>query len=250
MNKNNISLPIFIALILLYAILAGVSTLLPQTPTGTTLPTQQLPPSPLVVALLGAGITLVLYGALGLIGFFLAGKIGLPNLWDERVSNRQRFLIPAVVGGALGLLIILGDQLFAPVNGTGHFPHPPFPTSIVAAITAGIGEETLFRLFFISFWVWLVSKVILRGRAFTPVYWVVSVFSAVAFGIAHLPSIMFLYGWSTMSQVPPMLIAEMILLNGIIGVAAAFLFKKYGFLAPVGVHLWCDVVWHVVWGAL
>jgi hypothetical protein len=27
-------------------------------------------------------------------------------------------------------------------------------------------------------------------------------------------------------------------------------FKKYGFLAPVGLHFWTDIVWHVLWGII
>ncbi len=248
MNKQ-LSTPTFIALIVLYAILAGVSLFLPQGAGAAPLPAAM--PAPLPVMALAAGaVTLVVYGALGLIGLFLSRKLGLPEIWDARVTNRQRFLIPALVGAAVGVILIVGDLVFSPINGIGRFPHPPFPMSIIAAISAAIGEETMFRLFFISFWTWLVSKIILRGRAFTPVYWVFSVLSALAFGMGHLPSIMALYQWTDISQVPSVLLGELLLLNGIMGLAAAWLFKKYGFLAPVGVHLWADVVWHVIWGLL
>ena len=108
----------------------------------------------------------------------------------------------------------------------------------------------MFRLFFISFWTWLVSRIILRGRWQAHVYWVVSVFSAIAFGMAHLPSLMFLQGWTSMTQVPPVLLTEIMLLNGVLSLIAAYCFKKFGFLAPVGIHLWADVVWHVIWGLL
>jgi hypothetical protein len=202
------------------------------------------------VALANAGLVFVIYGGLGLAGFFLARRLGLPELWDASTTNRQRFLIPALVGAGLGLVLIGGDLIFSPMNGVGRLPHPPFPTSLVASITAGIGEETIFRLFFISFWTWLVSRVILRARFQTPVYWIASLFSAMAFGFGHLPSVMFLEGWTTMAQVPGMLLAELLVLNGLISLAAAYLFRRYGFLAPVGVHFWCDVVWHVLWGIL
>ena len=248
--RNDISLRIFIALIVLYALLAALSPFLPQNTTGMTVPTAQLPASPLTMAIAGGVITLVLYGVLGLVGFFLARRLGLPEIWDPAVTNRQRFVIPALVGAAIGIAIIIGDWLFASVNGLGRFPHPPFPTSIIASISAGIGEETIFRLFFISFWTWLISKVILRGRWQNAIYWVFSVLSAVAFGLGHLPSLMYLRGWTSMSQVPAVLIGELVLLNGIISIAAAYYFKKYGFLAPIGIHFWADVVWHVVWGAL
>jgi hypothetical protein len=203
-----------------------------------------------ILALAASSIVFVLYGGLGLLGLTLARKLGLPEIWDAAVTTRQRFLIPALVGAAIGVVIIVGDMIFSPVNGLGHFPHPPFPTSVVAALSAAIGEETMFRLFFISFWTWLVSKVILRGRWRVPVYWVVSVFSAIAFGMGHLPSLMFLQPWTSMSEVPPVLLLEVLLLNGILSIAAAYGFKKYGFLAPVGVHLWADIVWHILWGSM
>ena len=247
--EKQTSLRIFIGLIVLYAVLSGVSVFLP---TGIIVPvsTATMPASQPVMALLAGGVVLVAYGVLGLIGFFLARKLGLPEVWDAHVTNRQRFVVPALVGAAVGIVIIVGDLIFRSINGIGPFPHPPFPTSVVAAITAGIGEETIFRLFFISFWTWLVSKVILRGRAQTLIFGIVSIFSAIAFGFGHLPSVMVLFGWNAIEQVPPMLLVEILLLNGIMGLAAAYLLRKVGFLGSVGVHLWADVVWHVIWGAL
>jgi hypothetical protein len=190
----------------------------------------------------------VVYGALGLIGLLLWRRLGLPEVWDARVTNRQRFLIPAIAGAAVGVMLIVLDLLFRPINGIGAIPHPPFPTSLVAALAAGIGEETVFRLFFISLWTWLISSLVLRGRAQPLVYWVVSVFSALAFAMSHLPSLMFLYGWTTVDQVPPMLMVEIVLLNGLMSLVGAYYFRKSGFLATAGIHCWADVVWHVVWG--
>ena len=59
---------------------------------------------------------------------------------------------------------------------------------------------------------------------------------------------MALFEFGSVSEVPPALLAEMILLNGVLSLFAAYYFRKYGFLAPVGIHFWTDVVWHVVWG--
>jgi hypothetical protein len=106
----------------------------------------------------------------------------------------------------------------------------------------------MFRLFFISFWTWLVARALLRGRWQTPVYWAVSIVAALAFAMAHLPALMFLHGWTAFDQIPAMLLVEIVLLNGLFGMFAAWAFKKYGFLAPVGMHIWTDIVWHVLWG--
>jgi membrane protease YdiL (CAAX protease family) len=132
----------------------------------------------------------------------------------------------------------------------GPIPHPPFPTSVVAAASAGIGEELIFRLFFISFWVWLVSDVILKRKWQNQIFWTLAVASAFAFSLAHLPSLMFLFGLKTIGDVPLALMSEIILLNGVLSIVAAYYLKKYGFLAAVSIHFWADLVWHVIWGAL
>jgi Type II CAAX prenyl endopeptidase Rce1-like len=241
----------FLILVAILALAAALNTFLPQGEIAGLMPANQVSQIPRWQLMLGgAGLTAVLYGLLGFIGLTLWRKLGFPDIWDERVTNRQRFLIPAIVGAALGVGLIIGDLIFSPINGIGRLIHPPFPTSIVAATSAGIGEEMLFRLFFISFWTWLVGKVILQGRGLSIVYWVVATFSALAFGAGHLPSLMIILGVSSPGQFPPILLLEIFLLNGLISFFAAYYFKKYGFFAPVGIHFWTDIVWHMLWGLI
>jgi Type II CAAX prenyl endopeptidase Rce1-like len=249
MDKT-ISNRIFVLLVVIYLLMVVLNSFLPQGLSGSLVPAAQTPASPVVMALANAGIVLVLYGGLGFLGLSLWRKLDLPDIWTVTVSNRQRFLIPALVGLGSGIFFILIDLMFSPINGIGRLTHPPFPTSIVASISAGIGEEIVFRLFFISFWTWLVSQVVLRARWQTQVYAVFSFLSAIAFSMAHLPAFMFLQGWSDLSQVPPMLFVELLLLNSTLSLLAAYFFKKYGFLAPVGIHFWSDMIWHALWGLL
>jgi hypothetical protein len=225
---------------------AALNSFLPQGNLGTLMPVSPIPKWQL--ALGGAGITAVLYGLLGFLGLILWRRLGFPEIWDETVTNRQRFLVPAIVGAALGVVLIVADVIFSPFNGIGRLIHPPFPTSLVASIAAGIGEEMIFRLFFISFWTWLVGKVILRGRGLAIVFWIVSTFSALAFAAGHLPSLMIVYGVSNPGQFSPVLLLQVFLLNGLISIFAAYYFRKYGYLASVGVHFWTDIVWHMIWG--
>jgi hypothetical protein len=246
---RKISNRIFMLLIAIYVVVSFLSVFVPPEKMGVSVPLPPMPAPLPVVALASAGIALVFYGGLGTLGLLLSRKLGLPEIWDASVSNRKRFLIPGLVGLGSAIVIIIGDQLFAPINGIGHFPHPPFPISVLATIAAGIGEEIMFRLFFICFWTWLVSRVILRGRWQEQIFGVFSFMAAIAFGMAHLPSIMFLNGWTSMEQVPSMLVVEMVLLNGVLGLLAAYYFRKAGFLAAVGIHFWADIFWHVLWGA-
>jgi len=187
MNKLSPSIKIYLGLIVTLGILAAIGVFLPQ---GALLPSQQLPAPKPVLALVNATMLLILYGVLGFIGLRLSQKLGFADIWDSKVSNRQRFLIPALIGMGLGVFLILADAIFSKFHVLGPFPHPPFPTSLVASATAGIGEELIFRLFFISFWVWLISYVILKKRWQNQIFWIIAILSALAFALGHIPGVM------------------------------------------------------------
>jgi hypothetical protein len=123
-------------------------------------------------------------------------------------------------------------------------------SSLVASAIAGIGEELLFRLFFISLWVWLISSVILKGKWQNQIFWLVAVFSALACAFGHVLSVILLFGFKAPGDIPAALMSEIILLNGVLSVFAAYYLRKSGFLASEGLHFWTDVVWHVVWGVI
>jgi hypothetical protein len=57
--------------------------------------------------------------------------------------------------------------------------------------------------------------------------------------MTHVPSI---------SQINPVLLAEVFLLNGVIGLLAGERYMMDGLVAASGVHFWSDVVFHVLWG--
>lgn len=247
MNRLSLSIKIYVGLIITLAILAATSVFLPF---PGLLPTQDLPASRPVLAFVNAAIMLVLYGGLGFIGLRLSQRLGFPDIWDPEVSNRQRFLIPVLVGVAIGIFLILADLLFSKLHTLGALPHPPFPTSLVVSAVAGIGEELIFRLFVVSFLTWLISYVILEKRWQNQIFWIVAIFSALAFAFGHIPSVMALLDLKAVGELPPVLMAEIILLNGVVSLFAAYYFRKFGFLAPVGIHFWTDVIWHVVWGAV
>ena len=250
MKKISLSIKIYIGLIIALAILAAINVFLPQGFFLPILPEQELPASKPVLALVNAVIMLVLYGGLGFLGLKLSQKLGFAYLWDSKISNKQRFLIPALVGIAIGVFFILADAILSQFHTLGSFPHPPFPTSLVTSAAAGIGEELIFRLFFISFWVWLISYVILKKRWQNQIFWIIAIFSALAFALGHIPSVMILFGLNTVNEIPLAIMSEIILLNGVLSLFAAYYFRKFGFLAAVGIHFWADVVWHVFWGVI
>ena len=250
MNKADLTIKTYIALVIALAILAAINIFLPQGSFLPILPEQELPAPKPVLALVNVFIMLILYGGLGFIGLKLSKKLGFADIWDSRVTNKQRFLIPALVGIAIGVFFISADIILSQFHTLGPLPHPPFPTSLVASAVAGIGEEIIFRLFFISLWVWLISYVILKKRWQNQIFWIVAIFSALVFAFGHIPSVMLLFGLKNINQIPPALMSEIILLNGVLSLFAAYYFRKYGFLSAVGIHFWTDVIWHVIWGGI
>ncbi|MFH1638859.1 MAG: CPBP family glutamic-type intramembrane protease [Chloroflexota bacterium] len=248
MKRLSLSLKIYVGLVLALAISNAIQIFLPFY--QDLMPSEALPASKPVLALANAGIAVVLYGGLGFIGLKLAERLGFAAIYDPDVTNRQRFLTPGMVGAGLGIFLIVADLIFSRFNGIGALLHPPFPSSIFASLSAGIGEEIMFRLFFIPLWVWLISFVILRRRWQKQVFWVVSVLSAFAFAAGHFPALMILYDFKTVSEIPLVLTFEIILLNGVISIFAAYYMRKYGFLAAAGIHFGTDIVWHVIWGLL
>jgi len=84
-------------------------------------------------------------------------------------------LIHTLIGITIGIFFIFADVTLSQFHTLGPLPHPPFPTSLVASVVAGIGEELIFRLFFIYFWVWLISYVILKKRWQNQIFWIIAI---------------------------------------------------------------------------
>jgi membrane protease YdiL (CAAX protease family) len=204
--------------------------------------------SPAVLGLANAGIILVVYGLAGLAGYWFARKLGLPGIYSEDGNWRRWFVIPLGLGAACALLLILGDILFSTINGFGRFPHPGFPLSIFASLSAAIGEEILFRGFIFGLWAFILNWILKRFNGQKAALWIANIIAALAFAAGHLGTAIILTGATSISDLGPVLIAEIFLLNGIVGLVAGERYMKDGLVAASGVHFWSDMVWHVLWG--
>jgi len=59
---------------------------------------------------------------------------------------------------------------------------------------------------------------------------------------------MIILGATTVFELSPVFLAEIFMLNGSLSLIAAYYLRKSGFLAPIGIHFWADILWHVIWG--
>ncbi len=204
-----------------------------------------------LLGLANAGIVLVVYGLLGLAGVWFARKLSLPGIYREGAGWRHWVVVPMAIGAALGVVVIVGDTLFARASENWNgFPHPQFPLSIIASATAGIGEEILFRLFVMGLWAFLLTLALRRWKAQRLALWAGNVMASLAFGAAHLPATMVALGVSTPADLPSIVIVEVFVLSGIVGIVAGQQYMREGLIAAVGVHFWTDVVWHILWPAI
>jgi Type II CAAX prenyl endopeptidase Rce1-like len=201
-----------------------------------------------VVGLANAGIVLVVYGLLGLGGYWFARKFSLPVVFSKDGNWQRWFFVPMLLGLACGVALVIGDLLFAPINNIGRFAHPGFPVSIFASISAGIGEEIAFRGFVFGLWGFILNWLLKRFNGRTLALWIANIIAALAFGAGHLGTIMILTGASSLAALDPVLLAEVFLLNGVVGLVAGDRYIKDGLVAAAGVHFWADVVFHVIWG--
>jgi membrane protease YdiL (CAAX protease family) len=201
-----------------------------------------------VVGLANAGIVLVVYGLLGFAALWFARKLGLPGIYREDGNWRRWFLIPLLLGLVCGVVLIIGDVLFAPINNYGRFVHPQFPLSIFASLSAGIGEEIMFRGFVFGLWGLILNWLFKRFNGHTVALWIANLIAALAFGAGHLGTILFLTGASSLAELSPVLLAEVFILNGVVGLIAGERYMKDGLVAASGVHFWADVVFHVIYG--
>jgi len=198
---------------------------------------------------------------LGGIGFVLANRIGLGmpfvEAWFKREPIAYRFRqvtaiawISAVVLFVLAIFlhtVVFDPPLNAVLEQLGvtipkEANTPPL-YGLLAATSAGITEETLFRLFGLSLLAWLVGLLFhdSDGRPKPIVFWIANILFALAFGAAHLPA-------EAAIGLPLnlLVITSTLVLNGIGGLVFGWLFWTFGLESAILAHILADILRHSV----
>jgi hypothetical protein len=186
-------------------------------------------------------ITILAIAVMGFIGLILARRTGFPDLWDTKVSNRQRFLIPVVIGLVYGVVTIIIDlRNPSPV-------HLKLPLSIPFYTYGATLLEIMLRLFTIPVLVWLFSNLILRGKWQTKVFWLAAIIAALYEPLPHIrEQLIGVSGLGILAVLIKWAIEPLFLANVLTG----WLFRKYGFLAALVMRLSFYLVWHIIYGGL
>jgi hypothetical protein len=177
----------------------------------------------------------------GWVGVFLAPRTGFADMWQKDITNLKRWLIPFLIGLGFGLLSIIFDLL----QPLGEGSLIKFPASLVAYPLAGILEEIIFRLFLTTTIVWIISEILLRGRWQEVVFWGTSIFLGIFYTLSQLN----LYQNLT-ETLDILVLLQFFTMIAATFIVAAFLYRKFGFLAALSMRMGDYLLWHILWGAI
>ena|SRR2546426_3862832 len=232
-------------IVLFLAGLAGAAALLPYQLALLTLP----PGVPLsVVVAAGLVQSAILIAIAVAAGLWFARRAGLGAPVIEAVlrgepvgPNVRARLGPAILLGVAASGIVLALDLFVfspglPAALRDAAARPPWWAGALASLYGGVTEELLTRLFLLSLFAWLFTRVSRDARA----YWAAVSVSAALFGLGHLPATALLV------PLTPLVVARALLLNGIPGLIFGWLYWRRGLEAAMIAHFSGDLVLHVL----
>jgi hypothetical protein len=185
-------------------------------------------------------------GLFGLVGIRLAHLTGFPAALDARFSARQWFVVPLLLGIGFGLLESGLDLVFHWTAFFAQFSGLPlysaaWPASLPFYAGGAILVEVVYRLLPVPLLLWLISSLLLRGRAQTQVFWVLAVLSSLIEPYTQdLDALKF--GGSLV------LVASAFVPDFLENLGQVIMFRKYGLLASIVVRFGFYLIWHIAYG--
>ncbi len=193
------------------------------------------------------GQAAIIYAVAALIGGLLYRRAGfrLPLLesifgqTEEEVNFKSWFSWAAGTGVAIAIVIIVGDYIFYKLGSPLSLFETELPawwTGVLAAFSAGIGEELLMRFLLMTLLTLLFLKLFRMAR--TTAVWSAIILVALVFGALHLPAT------AELVELSSLIIVRAMLLNGIAGIAFGLLYWKRGLESAIVAHILTDVIVH------
>jgi hypothetical protein len=198
---------------------------------------------------------IVTFGLIGLVGVWLAERTGFMPALDPRVSNRQRYWVPLLIGGGIAVvasvidLIVKGGEFLAENMGEASF-NTDFPASLFVYSSGTVLIEAVYRLFLFPVLLGLISYVLLRKRWQEQTFWVLNIVLSLLEPLSQWSNQMAYQNIDNPLEVFLTYFLPMFITNYPMNVVQAYLFRKYGFLASFMVRLGYYIIWHVAYGSL
>lgn len=214
-------------------------------------------PLPILIAL-GVVQNLALLAITLWLGLKLSRALGLRiplvEHWVEGKPTPNGLVTPILTSGLLfgfvtGIILLVGLLVLVP-----RVPNLPFVLAgrvsiwkrLLACVYGGVYEELFTRLFLMSVIAWIANRTWRKPRPqlSNAAFWFANIFTAILFGLGHLPST------SLFLPITALVVVAAILLNGIAGIAFGYLFRTRGLEAAIIAHFTADFVIYVVGAGL
>lgn len=181
----------------------------------------------------------------GGVAVWVGPRTELPGLWDSNISTRERLLRPALIGLGVGALFLALSAAFGLATIVAESAkvssiNVAFPDSLVFYSAGAIIVETMYRLIPITLPLWLIGNVLLRKRGEVYVFWTLALLTSMIEPLSQL----------VMLEDHTAVISLFMVGTFAINIFEAHLFRRFGFLAPLGFRIALYVVWHMIGGAL
>lgn len=179
----------------------------------------------------------VLILLLGIPFLFLQTKVNLPNLWEENISNKQRLLLPVLIGAIFGILDIIVVKLILHPEPYSELPPflQPFPYSIFLYFSGAFEIEIFYRLIPLTIFL-LLGKWYANGKFINVFFWIGAVLTSLREPLEQLPNEGTLF------------IIYSLLTGFLMNFLQAIYYRKSGFLASLTLRLGHYLCWHILLG--
>lgn len=179
----------------------------------------------------------VLILLLGVPFLFLQTKIDFPNFFVDKISNKNRFLVPILIGALFGLLDVFVIKLLMHPEPYKELPPflQPFPYSILLFFSGAFEIEVFYRLIPFTI-ILLLGKRISNGKYFNIFLWSSIVLTSLREPLEQLQNgeLWFIF--------------YSLFTGFFMNYMQAIYFKKAGFLASLTMRLGHYLFWHILLG--
>lgn len=174
---------------------------------------------------------------LGIPFLFLQSKVSLPDFLQVGISNKQRFLKPAMIGAVFGILDVIVIKLLLHPEPYTELPPflQPFPYSVFLYFSGAFEIEVFYRLIPLVI-ILLVGKRVAGGKYFNTFLWTAIILTSLREPLEQLPNGELWF------------VAYSLLTGFLMNFCQAVSFKNAGFLASLTLRLGHYLFWHILLG--
>jgi len=179
---------------------------------------------------------------MGLIGVLLSMRMGFPNAWDARISNKQRLIIPMISGFLLGALFLTTDLItdmsrLKQEQLNIQATDVAFPASIFVYSAGAIFVEVVYRLLTIPLLLGMISIFVGGEKARAIVFWILAILTSLIEPLTNTAASQFL---------APLALTFVLVQSFGSNLLQAAFFRNYGFLAAILLRVAFYIPYHMI----